>query len=170
MHRTSNRGSIALYFEDPGSTEIRYKWGDISINWHRWGRHPIQYNIKILLPVIETNNPFTIVKSPWTTFSPSMYVRPSAWIAFTYIKKVALRLAVHAIKVALTIAVLLTDDGLVGSEKKARGSPKVQHGATIPVKGIAGSSIKPNGGSTFGWQKCAQTRYSLFNSWMVRIE
>ena len=88
---------------------------------------------------------------------------------FIHLKEVALRLAVHAIEVALTIASLSTDDGLFGSEKKARRSPKVQRGATIPMEGIAGSLIKPNRGSTFGWQRSAQTRYSLFKSWWFKL-
>ena len=80
-------------------------------------------------------------------------------------KKIALRLEVHAIKMALTIASLLADDALVGLEKKARRSPKVQRGATMPMEGIAGSLIMPNRGSTFGSQRLAQTRHSLFKCW-----
>jgi hypothetical protein len=84
-----------------------------------------------------------------------------------HLKKVALRLEVHAIKVTLTIASLSTD-ALFGSEKKAWRSPRVQRSVTIPVEGIAGSSIVPNKGSTFVWRRSAQRPYSFSKRWSFK--
>ena len=162
MYRTTECGSIAGYFEYAGSTEIRYKRGEFAINM--LDEDVILFSTRSIFFASHGNN-YSLYHLQITMNHIVLMQVFKAFRNSFHLKKIALRLKVHAIKVSLTIASLVADDALVGSEKKVCRSPKVQRGATIPVEGIAGSSSKPNKGSTFGWRRPAQRPHSFSKFW-----